>query len=179
MKNILIFLIIVLINSCNFISASKELNAFMGSDIVIPNELKSYFNGVDTTMDIVDNLEKKLIVYFDPTICSTCEVTHLFNWHEVIAYNKWTHGKFGVVFIFSPKADEYDEIKRTIKNKTDIDAVILLDKNGDFAKQNPQLPKNRNYHIFLLDENNEVVVVGNPMGNEKLWELYKEQIGAK
>ena len=31
-------------------------------------------------------------------------------------------------------------------------------------------------HSFLLDKDNRVVLTGNPIGNEPLWELYKEQI---
>jgi hypothetical protein len=31
-------------------------------------------------------------------------------------------------------------------------------------------------HTFLLDENNKVVLVGSPIRNEMLWELYKELI---
>lgn len=32
------------------------------------------------------------------------------------------------------------------------------------------------YHTFLLDRQNRVVLVGNPIGNERLWELYKKEI---
>ena len=87
-----------------------------------------YYNGVDTTLDIVNNLEDKFIVYYDSTVCSSCEVSNSINWYEVIEYNKWTRGKFGVVFIFSPKVEEYDEIQRTIKMNKGINASILLDK---------------------------------------------------
>ncbi len=45
----------------------------------------------------------------------------------------------------------------------------------------PQLPSNPMLHTFLLDENNEVLVVGNPLDNEKIdrmfWRTMKEKLG--
>ena len=45
----------------------------------------------------------------------------------------------------------------------------------------PQLPSNPMLHTFLLDENNEVLVVGTPLENEKIdrmfWRTVKEKLG--
>ena len=54
--------------------------------------------------------------------------------------------------------------------------MILLDTKGEFLQNNPTIPKSQKYHTFMVDENNKVVLVGNPMGNEKMWELYKKEI---
>ena len=40
---------------------------------------------------------------------------------------------------------------------------------------NPNLTKTR-FNTFLLDKENRVVLVGSPANNDKLWELYKQQI---
>lgn len=44
---------------------------------------------------------------------------------------------------------------------------IYMDTTGVFRRTNPQLPSNPMLHTFLLDENNEVLAVGNPLENEK------------
>ena len=49
---------------------------------------------------------------------------------------------------------------------------IILDTLGQFAKLNPHLPKNKALHTFLLDENNNVILVGNPLHNKKIKEMF-------
>ena len=39
-----------------------------------------------------------------------------------------------------------------------------------------RFPKQDRYKTFLLDKENRVVLVGSPANNDKLWELYKQQI---
>lgn len=57
----------------------------------------------------------------------------------------------------------------------------MNDTTGVFHRTNPQLPSNPMLHTFLLDENNEVLVVGNPLENEKIdrmfWRTVKEKLG--
>ena len=53
---------------------------------------------------------------------------------------------------------------------------VLLDTAGIFERSNPQLPENPVFHTFLLDRDNRVVLVGSPLGNPKMWELYKSTI---
>ena len=46
---------------------------------------------------------------------------------------------------------------------------------------NPHLPKNKALHTFLLDENNNVILVGDPLHNKKIEEMFykivKEKLG--
>ena len=56
-----------------------------------------------------------------------------------------------------------------------------MDTTGVCHRTTPQLPSNPMLHTFLLDENNEVLVVGNPLDNEKIdrmfWRTVKEKLG--
>ena len=58
-----------------------------------------------------------------------------------------------------------------IKNSR-VNYPIILDTLGQFAKLNPHLPKNKALHTFLLDENNNVILVGNPLHNKKIKEMF-------
>jgi hypothetical protein len=40
-------------------------------------------------------------------------------------------------------------------------------------------PQEREYQCFLLDKQNRVVMVGNPVYNHAIWELYKKIINEK
>ena len=46
------------------------------------------------------------------------------------------------------------------------------DREGQFEKLNPHLPKNKVLHTFLLDENNNVILVGNPLHNKKIEKMF-------
>ncbi len=56
------------------------------------------------------------------------------------------------------------------------DYPVFLDTAGVFERSNPGLPANPVFHTFLLDRENRVVLVGSPIGNAKMWDLYKSTI---
>jgi hypothetical protein len=50
--------------------------------------------------------------------------------------------------------------------------TVFYDPDGSFERLNPHLPANEQFHTFLLNEDNKVILVGNPVHNEKLKNLY-------
>lgn len=56
------------------------------------------------------------------------------------------------------------------------DYPILLDTIGEFKMLNPHLPQNTLLHSFLLNEKNEVILVGNPSQNKKIQELFYQLV---
>lgn len=56
---------------------------------------------------------------------------------------------------------------------------VYIDTLGIFQKNNPHLPKNPRLHTFLLDANNHVILVGNPLYNTKIKEMYDRVIHEK
>lgn len=50
-------------------------------------------------------------------------------------------------------------------------------------KQNTCIPVDKMFHAFLLDENNNVLLVGNPLENEKIeelfWKIVEERFGKR
>ena len=55
------------------------------------------------------------------------------------------------------------------------DYPIFIDKKRKMQRIN-NFPKEPIYQTFLLDKNNRVLLIGNPIGNIKLWKLYKDII---
>ena len=52
---------------------------------------------------------------------------------------------------------------------------MVLDVNNQLDSLN-QLPKDVAFQCFLLDRNNNVLLIGNPLLNPKVWNLYKKMI---
>ena len=81
-------------------------------------------------------------------------------------------------FIFSPVKKDLNSIKAAIASSM-FDYPIILDTLGEFEKLNTHLPKNRSLHSFLLDENNNVILVGNPLHNKKIEEMFYKIVEEK
>lgn len=52
---------------------------------------------------------------------------------------------------------------------------ICIDHTNAFIKNN-EIPVNSAYHTFLVDSDNKVLAIGNPVRNPKIKDLYKEII---
>jgi len=117
----------------------------------------------------------KIVVYYDSIGCTPCELRLLPHWQYMIAEMKAHRSYLDFIFIFnSPNKDEIS----TVFENYGFELSFYCDTNGDFKKRN-RLPNNRFYHTFLLDKNNKVILIGSPIDNSKLWDLYKKKIIAK
>jgi hypothetical protein len=96
-------------------------------------------------------------------------------WGNMANYADSLEQWFHIVFLFKPKKEDLHGVMMAFQREQ-FDYPIFIDPNATFVKQNPKLPKNRQLHSFLLDRNNRVVMVGNPLHNPVLWELYKKTI---
>jgi hypothetical protein len=83
---------------------------------------------------------------------------------------------FGVIVIMNPS--DIETADYTLADMR-FHHTVFYDLDGSFERLNPHLPANELFHTFLLNKDNKVVLVGNPIRNEMLWKLYKEQIQNK
>ena len=76
------------------------------------------------------------------------------------------------MFVFHPKdtTELYDKLKLY-----DSDLPVWVDAKGEFSQVNA-LPDNLLFHVFLLNRDNRVMLVGSPIGNPKMWKLYENTI---
>ena len=58
-----------------------------------------------------------------------------------------------------------------------------MDTLGVFIDDNKHIPHHPDMHTFLLDEDNNVLLVGNPLENEKIeemfWQIVEEKLGKR
>ena len=71
-------------------------------------------------------------------------------------------------FVFQPY--NLNEIRLLLKRER-FNHSVYIDKNNKFNKLN-KFPSNMNFQTFLLDRNNRVIAIGNPIYNPKVKELY-------
>ena len=149
---------------------SEELSVLQSQPIVLPQEKDVVIHNADTVFNIRGN-KLKYIIYNDSLACTSCMINNLISWNPLIEYSKNYKGGLVFYFIFSPAQKDLRLINMFIKN-SEFKYRIIVDERKTFARLNPHLPKNHLLHSFLLDENDNVILVGNPLRNKKIEEIF-------
>lgn len=128
--------------------------------------------------NIANDKGLKLVVYADSVGCTGCAINHIDSWGSLVDYAEQFNDRLGFYFIFSPLKRELRGTELMIANSM-FDYPIMLDTLKEFERLNPHLPKNKALHTFLLDENNNVILVGNPLHNKKIEEMFYKIVEEK
>lgn len=120
----------------------------------------------------------KIVIFSDSTICSPCAIKSIGSWDHYIQLSQNSKGGLQLFFIFVQNKKNINSLLYTLKEYF-FDYPVYVDTLGIFQKDNPHLSENTKLHTFLLDENNNVILVGNPTHSLKLKELYDKIIGEK
>ena len=167
----------VLLCSCTVTDNQKkkladELRLFREVAITFPDNLLAKRYDEQAPDISLLNRPLKMVVYVNREGCGSCKITGLLPVYQFILENRHVE-KFGMVVILSPShiklSDDYLEQFR-------LRQTFFFDLDGSFERLNPHLPENERFHTFLLDENNKVVLVGNPVRNTKLKNLYLAEL---
>jgi len=161
--------------SCTNNRLVKEIEQFMGQQIIVPVDLNAVWSGRDTVLIDFTEVPAKLVVWYDSLMCHTCQVSRMSDWNNIVEYADSLSQWFSVIYLFTPPKEDVSKVNASLKADK-FDYPVFIDLNADFVRQNPQLPQSRQLHSFLLDRNNKVVLLGNPLHNPALWALYKSTV---
>ena len=150
----------------------KDVQAMLSKQIEFPPFQTAVLNGKDTILPVGRQAGMaKMIIYYDSLLCSSCKLSRLSEWGPIVAYSRSTRQDFIPVFIFSPSAHNRHNFELALRGNP-FDTPIYVDDKGEFLKLNSFVPQNHMCHVMLVDKNNRVLLVGNPLENTKLWDLY-------
>lgn len=136
-------------------------------DMSVCEESSCYEAGVETGYNVRDSAYK-LVIYIDSLSCSPCFISHMYEYEEIA--KEFDSVGIRTVFIFEPQQDKEEDVRSSLRQQAYPFLGIVV-RNGGFASANPHLPSSSLLHSFLLDERNGVIVVGNPVRNERIKEL--------
>ena len=184
MKQILFLISLVFVFSCSDRSKLKQdLAKLQSIEIAVTlDKMQHQINGIDTLLANFTDSELKLVVYSDSSTCSSCAIQKMFLWNSFIEDAEKYQGRLKFYFLFSPTENDLTTVNLALRTNM-FDYPVFIDSAGTFAKENPHLPKNPQLHSFLLDESNKVILVGNPLNNPKIEEMFykivEERLGKK
>lgn len=174
-KVILLCLIVIAFSSCHRRNdkISKQLTGLYSNTIVIP------FSDMDTlivdTTYLSNSINYQLLVYIDSSECTPCFASHHQEWEYVLMESRKYEPNLTLTIIIDSK-----NVSEDIKEKflrSEFPKSIFIDKKGTFRKINPAFPESTIMHVLLLDKNNKVKLVGNPLKNKKIEELLYSKLG--
>lgn len=138
--------------------------------IIIPSGLLKIEENAMTPYTFPE-AQYKMVVYFDSTECSTCLVSHLYD-YELFA--KRFQDKCLTILLMSPPSDERGMVTHLL-SLHHYSFIVLLDENHRFEKENPGLPEDARFHAFFLDKTNRPLVIGDPIVYPSLLKIIEKQ----
>ncbi len=124
-----------------------------------------------------NNHSSTVVVYIDSEGCTPCKLKSIYQWKRLKAEQDKLYAQDSVisnmVFITEPK-EQLEEAKKVVETFY-YDANVVYDTTGYFSANN-KLPSDARLHVFLLDKDNEVVLVGSPLLGVDMMKLYTTQI---
>ena len=176
MKKLLyISLLLSLLTACKENNKEKFallVQEWQGKEIVFPQDM-AFTRFVTESVDYrIPDAEYKVLVYVDSVGCTSCKL-QLLKWKELIAHvDSATNGNVPFIFIFQSKDDR--ELRYILKCDN-FDSPVCIDRNNRFNSSN-RFPQDITFQTFLLDKDNKVKVIGNPVHNLAVRDLYLKQI---
>lgn len=168
---------IFLMSSCITRNDRQIKNVFeywMGREIVFPKSSVFTLKGRDTVEFVVKN-KYKILTYVDSLGCTSCKL-RLPDWHYFMhLLDSMQIDDVSFLYYLSPKKGK--DIFHALE-AADFPYPVCIDF-GDSLNQLNNLPKDNRFQTFLLDKDNKVIAIGNPIHNPKIKELYLKIIQGK
>ncbi len=173
---IILFLACVIGTSCNNAERiKKKIKRMQLQETHLHLSEMDLYTMEDNEKEVLYFFERcpmKLVVYVDSTSCSSCLIKNMYHWYDIIdEIKRRYHEKLKIVFIFNPIKKQLRMFVYAYRNSA-FGYPIFVDTTNVFRKMNTHIPNNKEYHIFLLNEKNRVVLVGCPLTNPELKEIY-------
>lgn len=144
------------------------LSIWQDKEVVFPKNVIFTRYGKDTLDYKIPTSKYKILLYVDSGGCTSCKL-QLLRWKSFIQYlNSNCKDSISVLLFFHTKDKEkiWDMLKWN-----DFDLPVSIDYEDSLNILN-NFPREMILQTFLLDENNKVKIIGNPVYNTKIKDLY-------
>lgn len=148
---------------------TKEIKEMYGRKITFVSGYESISYNDSLSVDSIIKKKIKIVSYIDDFPCTSCTFNMLEDWISTIE----TLSK-DVIFLIILNARNKEELRANLKIHR-IHLPVMYYKTDTFKIQN-QLDVLARNRTFLLNQDDEIVLVGEPFQNKSMCELYKKNI---
>jgi hypothetical protein len=146
----------------------RLVNEWNGKEIKFPSRSVFTIQGKDTVDFEFKDADYKVVTYIDSVGCTSCKL-QLHHWKQLVAeVDSLTGGSVPFLFYFHPK--DMKEL-RYLTRRDKFTYPVCFDEQDELNRLN-RFPSDMTFQTFLLDKENKVVAIGNPILNPKVKELY-------
>ena len=150
---------------------TKLVTEWRNKEIILPDNNIFTIQGKDT-VNVNMNTEYKILVYVDSAGCTSCRL-QLHKWKEfILKVDSVAKEPVQFLFYLTPKSVKE---ARYITRRDDFTYPMCIDLKNEINSKN-NFPKEDTFHTFLLDVENKVQIIGNPIHNNAVRELYLNAI---
>ncbi len=162
--------------ACNSNKQEKDIaqivTEWQGKEVIFPDDLVFTLFGKDTVDYNIPESNHKILLYVDSVGCTSCKL-QLYEWGRLIEeVATLTSGSVPVLLFFHPK--DKRELTYLLK-RDELSVPVCLDE-GDKLNTLNRFPTREDLQCFLLDKDNRVVYIGNPIQNPRIKEMYLSRI---
>ena len=152
---------------------ARLVKEWEGKEILFPQNPIFTIQGKDTVDFDFKDSEYKIVTYVDSVGCTSCKL-HLERWKTFIKdVDSVMNGSVPFVFVFHPK--NVKELRHILRGHA-FNYPVFFDEKDDFNVLN-RFPSEMMFQTFLLDKENKVMALGNPVLNPQIKDLYLTQLG--
>lgn len=176
----LVILLLLAALSCTTGNKGKKeieqlVKEWQGKEIIIPSDMVYTHNAKDTIDWQPETADFKVLVFADSLGCVSCKL-QLPRWKEFMdSIEATAPGK--VSFLFVLQSNDEREIQYILRRDR-FEYPVCVDVNDELNRLN-RFSSHISFQTFLLDKDNKVVVIGNPVHNPAIKDLYLKQITGK
>ena len=153
----------------------RLVNEWNGKEIKFPSCSVFTIQGKDTVDFPFMDADYKVVTYVDSAGCTSCKL-QLNRWKELVAeVDSLTDGAVPFLFYFQTK--DLKEL-RYLTRREGFTYPVCFDEKDELDALN-QFPDEMMFQTFLLDKDNKVVAIGNPVLSPKVKELYLKVMTGK
>lgn len=149
---------------------AQMVDQWLGKKIIISDSLIFTRYGTDTVEFSTQLSDYTILMYVDTFGCTSCKL-QLEEWMEWMKYLK-RESPYNISFLFDFFPKDEEELSDLLRFYR-FDTPVCIDR-ADLLNRKNKFPKEQKYHTLLLDNKKHVVLIGNPVNNEQIAELYRE-----
>lgn len=167
-----LLLLLFILSSCRESETIRLVKEWSGKEIIFPSNVSFSSLGKDTLSMLNVEHDYAIVSYVDSVGCINCKL-QLDRWNDfLLKKDSIFRKKVNLAFFLHP--NDCRELVDLLKQHR-FSYPVCIDIKDQFNKLN-HFPNNIAFQTFLIDKENKVVAIGNPIHNPKVKELYMKII---